>query len=264
MAQKRVLVDEIHEIVNGKVVISKVEKTYSDDTLISIKYYNEKGELHRGNDEPAVVSYHSKGIFKLRAWYTNGLIYRPDRQSNEMATMPAYEVYYATGKLQSRGYYNKNGMLHGTEMFPAFIEYCVDGITIKSKHWYKNDKLHRINGPAIEEYYVNSYIIDREIWYKNDLLHRDGDEPAYIAYYKWNGDIRKFKERKWYQNDKLHRPKANGPAIIRSTIDGVEDVKYYVDNILLKEEEDDYLEIIKKFSKEDIKKCIEFLKIINE
>ena len=34
-----------------------------------------------------------------------------------------------------------------------------------SKYWYKNGKLHRLDGPAVE------YINGDKIWYKNDELH---------------------------------------------------------------------------------------------
>ncbi len=65
------------------------------------------------------------------------------------------------------------------------------------KRYYKNGRLHRINGPAVEM--IDG---DRE-WYKNGGYHREGDYPAmeYTDGYK-----------AWYKNNKLYRK--NGPAII--------------------------------------------------
>lgn len=40
-----------------------------------------------------------------------------------------------------------------------------------TKHWYKEDKCHRDDGPAVE--YPNG----DKVWYKNGQLHRD-DGPA--------------------------------------------------------------------------------------
>ena len=51
---------------------------------------------------------------------------------------------------------------------------------IKSEYHYKNDKLHRDNGPANIYYYQNGNI-KIECWYKNDKCHRDNG-PAIIHY----------------------------------------------------------------------------------
>ena len=86
---------------------------------------------------------------------------------------------------------------------------------------YKNDELHRDNGPAVvykdgtEEWYKDGKrhrddgpaVIDTDgyqVWYKNGKRHRD-DGPAVIV-----SDGSKV----WYKNGKRHRD--NGPAIIRS------------------------------------------------
>jgi hypothetical protein len=64
-----------------------------------------------------------------------------------------------------------------------------DGI----KYWYKDDKLHRLDGPAIE--YENGC----RDWYQNGLLHRI-DGPA----------VENVNSTHWYQNGLLHR--RAGPA----------------------------------------------------
>jgi len=62
------------------------------------------------------------------------------------------------------------------------------------KHWYKNDKFHRIDGPAIE--YTNG----SKYWYKNGKCHRINGPAVEYA------DGTKF----WYRNGKCHR--IDGPA----------------------------------------------------
>ena len=85
----------------------------------------------------------------------------------------------------------KNNKLH-REDGPAVIR------NNGSKEWYKNGRLHRDDGPAI----IHSD--GDKLWYKNGKLHRD-DEPAII---------RSDGYQAWYKNGKLHRD--DGPAIIHS------------------------------------------------
>ena len=62
------------------------------------------------------------------------------------------------------------------------------------KDWYRNDQLHREDGPAVE--YANG----DKLWYRNDQLHRE-DGPA-IEY----ADGRKY----WYINgEKLTEAELN-------------------------------------------------------
>ena len=63
---------------------------------------------------------------------------------------------------------------------------------------YKNDELHRDNGPAV----IRSN--GTKGWYKNGLCHRD-DGPAVIVSDGYQA---------WYKNGKLHRD--DGPAIIHN------------------------------------------------
>ncbi len=73
--------------------------------------------------------------------------------------------------------------------FTGMIEYS-DG----DKHWYKNDELHREDGPAVE------YSNGDKSWFKNGQLHRE-DGPAIEDA---NGD------KSWYKNGLKHR--LDGPA----------------------------------------------------
>ncbi len=76
----------------------------------------------------------------------------------------------------------------------AYQEYVVRIYNHGDKHWYQNDKLHRLDGPAVERANGDKH------WYQNGKLHRlDGPAAEYA-----NG------EKLWYQNDKIHR--LDGPA----------------------------------------------------
>jgi hypothetical protein len=61
--------------------------------------------------------------------------------------------------------------------------------------WYKNELLHREDGPAVE------YYDGHKEWWKNGLLHRE-DGPA-VDYYD--------RHKEWWKNGLLHRE--DGPAI---------------------------------------------------
>lgn len=84
-----------------------------------------------------------------------------------------------------------------------------------STEWYKNDLLHREDGPAYE------YLDGTKQWYQFGEYHRE-DGPACI-------DIDGTEE--WYLHGKLHRE--NGPA--RQWWNGDND--WYINGIELSEEE---------------------------
>ena len=64
-----------------------------------------------------------------------------------------------------------------------------------NKHWYKDGKQHREDGPAVEKANGDKF------WYKDGKLHRE-DGPAV----EWtNGD------KEWYKDGKRHRE--DDPAI---------------------------------------------------
>jgi hypothetical protein len=84
-------------------------------------------------------------------------------------------------------YWYKDNQLH-REDGPA-CEYAYG-----DKFWYINDQLHRIDGPAIEK------TDGTKCWYINDQRHRE-DGPA-IEYADGT--------KEWFINDQLHRE--DGPA----------------------------------------------------
>ena len=71
----------------------------------------------------------------------------------------------------------KNGKIHRLNG-PAKISYD-DGLK-RFERWYENGKLHRLNGPA-EIWYYETGLIEAEVWYENGKLHRLNG-PAYIEY----------------------------------------------------------------------------------
>lgn len=96
-----------------------------------------------------------------------------------------------------------------------------DTDTDNTKFYYRNNKLHRADGPAVEctngdkEWYWDGWrhradgpAIEKadgtKEWYRDGQLHRE-DGPALIKYYA------DCFVKEWYYNDKLHRE--NGPAM---------------------------------------------------
>ena len=77
------------------------------------------------------------------------------------------------------------------------------------KHWFKEGKFHREDGPARE------FSDGTKYWYKEGLLHRlDGPAVEYPNGYK-----------EWYKEGKLHR--LDGPAVESS----VGTKSWYLENI---------------------------------
>ena len=106
-------------------------------------------------------------------------------------------------------YFNSSGE-KDREGGPAYIYKNREGEIIRQE-WYKNGKLHRLDGPAIE---LGSPAKParpwKQEWYKDGERHRVGG-PAYV-----NKDpkYRYFDKEEWWQNGVLHRE--DGPARITS------------------------------------------------
>ncbi len=144
-----------------------------------IKYYKHN-QLHRDNDEPAVI--YDNGD---KEWWFNGKLTRDGDQ-------PA--ITFANG---TKIWY-KDNHLHRDGDEPALVR--VNG----DKRWYKNGKLHR-DGDEPAVIHANG---DKE-WYKDNILHRDGDEPALV---RTNGD------KEWCKNGLCHRDE-DQPAVIHANGD---------------------------------------------
>lgn len=87
---------------------------------------------------------------------------------------------------------------------PTFHCYILKGILYLE--WYKDAKLHRINGPAKIEY-SESGKIRKEQYYEDGNAHRI-DEPAEINYHE-SGQI----QMKCYYKDGT-KNRTDGPALI--------------------------------------------------
>lgn len=88
-----------------------------------------------------------------------------------------------------------------------------------TERWYKDDILHREDGPAV------IYKDGTEYWYKDGMRHCE-DGPGILDR---NGD------KWWYKDGRRHRE--DGPALIR--ING--EKRHYLNDILIKEK--DYLKV---------------------
>ena len=150
--------DRLETLANGEIVVSYVKKTYYYNILISIGYYNDKEELHKGDDKPAIILYNKDGIIFSEHWYQNGKSHRDNQ--------PGFISYYNNGIKHFEHWY-QNGKLHREDK-PAVIHYRDDGTKI-SEHWYQNGKLHRDDQPARIVYHKNGTIYT-ERWYQNDEL----------------------------------------------------------------------------------------------
>jgi hypothetical protein len=81
-------------------------------------------------------------------------------------------------------------LFHVPKNFTGIAEYSNE-----LKQWYKEGKLHRIDGPAVE------YSNGTKIWYKEGKRHRE------------NGPAREHSNggKEWYKEGKRHR--IDGPAV---------------------------------------------------
>ena len=116
LPQHKVLFDEYVIYTNVGYKLGSIEY----ETENGYEFWHKNEQLHRGNDEPAVIYSNAK------EWYKNGKLHRGIDQ-------PAYIV--ANGLKQ----WCKNGRLHRDNDKPAFIHF--DG----TQEWFVNGKRHREN-----------------------------------------------------------------------------------------------------------------------
>ena len=109
------------------------------------RFYDENGDLHRDNDEPALIC-----TYGSQYWYKHGLQHRVNGPAVITCT---YEEW------------RQNGKLHRLDG-PAFKFYG----NVVNEHWYLYGKLHREDGPAVTQ---PGY----KAWYRNGEIHRV-DGPA--------------------------------------------------------------------------------------
>lgn len=163
------------------------QTVYSEEGNVIHESWYQKGDCHRDDDQPAVISYHHfSGQVERKEWF---------RMSNcHRDTGPAIIEYYENGKLALEEWYHE-GYLHRDDG-PASVFYRDDGVA--SESWYTNGIKQRIGGPAQIEY--SNGLIESEEWFYEGKLHRD-DGPAKTSYHK-NGNK---KQEQWSQWHVLHR-----------------------------------------------------------
>lgn len=98
-------------------------------------------------------------------------------------------------------YYNSSGEKHRDDGPAVIIKTPTDGLMIKQE-WYKNGKLHRLDGPAID------LVPEQQEWYKDGERHRVGG-PAFVYN---DPKYPSLSKQEWWQNGVLHRE--DGPARI--------------------------------------------------
>lgn len=84
------------------------------------------------------------------------------------------------------------------------VKYEVDG-KLKFEQWYKNDKLHRDDGPANKMWHNNGRIFYEE-WFIDGKLHRNNG-PSIQAWYKNGNQFYQW----WHKSNLLER--IDGPAV---------------------------------------------------
>lgn len=167
-------------------------------------WYNGKGQLHRENDNPALIKFLNildegndqinPNNFLTKEWYIDGKKHRVNG--------PAVINYRNNGEIYEEYWYidNKKHREDG----PAIIIYKDNKIS--EEYWYINGIRHRVDGPAYR-YFYNNEILGNETWYMNNLRHRL-DGPANVSFFK-NG---KIQNETWYVNNMQHR--VDGPFSI--------------------------------------------------
>jgi hypothetical protein len=163
------------------------------------RWMNLNGELHRDNDQPAVIVGDGTQI-----WYMNGKMHRDNDRPAAICDDGDF-LWYQYGK-EHRDYDNpnyvgsdnswewsKNGETHREGDRPAVIR--ANG----SLEWYINDLCHRDNdNPA------KIWIDGQQEWFYRGECHRDDDKPAMIFA---DGSIQ------WYQHGEPYRDHDN-PTLI--------------------------------------------------
>lgn len=148
-------------------------------------YWYKNGKLHREKDKPAIYTTTSimdgRNDTSFREWYIDGQLHRTTDAAH---ICPDCVAWYKDGKLHRIGGWAYKDR---TEE-----KWCIDG------------KLHRYTGPAHIKTYNNHRTVNT--WYKNNIVHRD-DGPAIID--SGNSTYKEY----YYQNGVISR--GDGPAIIR-------------------------------------------------
>ena len=146
--------DIIQNLIDGKIVVTHVLKTYENKILRKVSYLNEDKVIHRDDDLPASILYSEDGKnIVTKAWF-------------------------------------KNGKKHRDGDKPAEIVYAGAKVTYT---WCQNDEIHRTSKegdkPALITYEGNK-VIDLQL-YKNSKKYYSGPGTAMLKYTHLNNTNRK-------------------------------------------------------------------------
>lgn len=165
-------------------------KYIGDNVFESWVHTNEAGELHRDDDEPALIEkaylMRNQSITIKRTWCQNGLLHRDNNKpvATELMTVSNNRVNWETQKYE--------------ETYAPAINFFGEEETLQIK-------TETVTNTATGELLSHRY---KRLILKNDKEYRqsDGDQPAEILYN--DGMI----HLSWYRLGRLHRH--NAPALI--------------------------------------------------
>lgn len=133
--------DKMHRIGAAAMIY------YRDDGTKTNEYWYKDGKLHR-TDGPAEIAYNEDETMRYVYWYNEGVLHRTDGPAEtnyRRGTHRVSEHWYINGEKQRSRKYHLNDK-------------------VSEEKWYKNDVLHRIDGPA-EIHYRDDGTKDYELWY---------------------------------------------------------------------------------------------------
>jgi len=152
------VIDIHNKLVDGKIIVTKIKRTYKSGVLVEEMYANNENRVHRdansyGGEGPAIICYNKDKLITEESWYLKGKLHRDD-------DLPAQIYYSDNGKLiikKVRCVNNgsqRNNDLPTTEMY-----HNVTG-RLYYQDWRVNYSLHRdpAKGPAVILYDNDGHI----------------------------------------------------------------------------------------------------------
>jgi hypothetical protein len=195
--------------------------TIENEQIIREEWINEKGNCHRADDLPAVITINSNKISK--SWYNDGVYHRLDDK-------PAIQVYI-DGKISYEAWCVNGKHIKRPDDLPSEIRYCDDKVVYEA--WYDDNKLHRSNDlPAMIEIGFNG-ILEKN-WYEHGKIHRLGDMPAITKY----NPLTLETDMWWYEGGKIHRSDDKPAIIIMRSEDGTTNHQEWYKNGFLHRSDD--------------------------
>jgi len=175
-----------HLIILSENAVESDSVPYEDEFGRKTEYKNKQGQLHRGNDLPAVITFDGK-----QEWWVNGKRHRENDQ-------PAIIQTGRRGSHYSRKEWWVDGKQHREGGLPAVI--WGDG----RKEWWVHGELHREgNKPAIV--YGPERFNSKEYWV-HGKRHRDNGPAIDKTYSNISDDPGLSYEKKWFINGKEIEP----------------------------------------------------------